>query len=144
MTELKDIVSITGKPGLYKIIARTNRGLIVESLDDKKTRLPVSATQQIALLDDITIYTTSEENLSLKDVLRKMEEYSKGKSLPGQKDDTNTLKSFFSEIAPEHDPERVYVSDMKKILKWHEILAANPQPAAEASQETEEPEANKE
>jgi hypothetical protein len=144
MTELKDIVSITGKPGLYRVIARTNRGLIVESLDEKKTRIPVSATQQIALLDDITIYTTSEENLSLKEVLQKMEEYGKEKSLPGQKDDTNTLKSFFSEIAPEHDPERVYVSDMKKILKWHEILAANPQPAAETPEESGETEANNE
>jgi hypothetical protein len=137
MTELKDIVSITGKPGLYKVIARTNRGLIVESLDDKKTRLPVSATQQVALLDDITIYTTAEESLPLKDIFQKIEDYTKDKALPGAKDDTNTIKEFFAEVAPEHDPERVYVSDMKKILKWYEILAANPQP-------TETAEANKE
>jgi hypothetical protein len=134
MTELKDIVSITGKPGLYKVIARTNRGLIVESIDDKKTRIPVSATQQVALLDDITIYTTGEENLALKDVLQKIDDYKKEKPLPGVKDDTNTLKAFFAEVAPEHDPERVYVSDMKKILKWYEILAGFPQ-EAEANKE---------
>jgi hypothetical protein len=129
MTELKDIVSITGKPGLYKVIARTNRGLIVESIDDKKTRIPVSATQQVALLDDITIYTTGEENLTLKEVFEKIDEYKKEKALPDVKSDTNTLKEFFSAVAPNHDSERVYVSDIKKIVKWYEILSSVPLPA---------------
>jgi hypothetical protein len=123
--ELKEIVSITGKPGLYKVIARSQRGLIAESLDEKKTRLPINASQQVALLEEITIYTQDDENLPLKDVFENIKKYTEENQLPDAKADTLALKQFFKEVAPNYDTERVYTSDMKKVIKWFELLKAN-------------------
>ncbi|RYD74445.1 MAG: hypothetical protein EOP53_18260 [Sphingobacteriales bacterium] len=123
--ELKEIVSITGKPGLYKVIARTNQGIIVESLDEKKTRLPISANSQVAILDEITIYTADDENIALKDVLSNIKKYTAENSIPNPKDDTLKLKQFFAAVAPGYDEERVYASDMKKVIKWYELLDSN-------------------
>ncbi len=122
MFDTKEILSITGKPGLYKIAARTTKSIVVESLDDKRTKQPVHQNYQIALLDEITIFTTEEEDLRLRDVLETMFNRD-GAMLPvSQKDDAGKIKSYFDEVAPNHDPERFYGSDMKKIIKWYEIL----------------------
>ncbi|MGZ5242907.1 MAG: DUF5606 family protein [Bacteroidia bacterium] len=123
--DLKEIVSITGKPGLYKVIARSQRGLIAESLDDKKTRLPINASQQVALLEEITIYTQDDENMPLKDVFENIRKYTEENALPDAKADTLALKQFFKEVAPNYDTERVYTSDMKKVIKWFELLKSN-------------------
>ncbi len=123
--DLKEIVSITGKPGLYKVVARSQRGLIAEALDEKKTKLPINASQQVALLEEITIYTENDENLPLKDVFENIKKYEENNSLPDPKADTLKLKEFFKEVAPNYDTERVYTSDMKKVIKWYELLKAN-------------------
>lgn len=123
--KLKEIISITGKPGLYRVIAQSGRGFIVEALDDKKTRIPVNANHQVAMLEEITIYTENDENMTLKDVLISMREKSSEINKPEAGADPAQIKHYFSEIMPEYDRDRVYVSDMKKILKWYTILDNN-------------------
>ena len=118
--ELKEVISITGKPGLYRIVAQSGKGFIVESIEDTKTKFPVNANHQVAILDEITIYTEDEANLTLKEVLENMK--GKGESVPSPNADPVTLRNFFKEVAPNHDENRVYISDMKKILKWYTAL----------------------
>jgi hypothetical protein len=138
MTELKDIISITGKPGLYQVIARTGKGVIVESLDDKRTRMPVQNNYQVALLEEITIFTENEEELTLKTVFNNIEKKD-GKTLSVSfNDEPVKIKEYFSEIAPGFDQNRVYISDMKKVLKWYELLASFGK--IEAAPEATEPE----
>lgn len=122
--ELKEVISISGKPGLYKVVAQSGRGFIVESLDEKKTRFPVNANHQVALLEEITIYTENDENLTLRSVLENMKAKSEEQPVPAPTDDTVKIKSYFKLVAPDHDEQRVYISDMKKILKWYDILNA--------------------
>jgi hypothetical protein len=123
--DLKEVISISGKNGLYKVVARSNKGFIVESIEDKKTKFPVNANHQVALLDEITIYTNTDENLPLKTVMDNIEAKRSEGNIPNVKDDTLKIKEFFRAVAPDYDEERVYVSDMKKILKWFDILAAS-------------------
>jgi translation elongation factor EF-1beta len=124
--ELKEIVSISGKPGLYKVLATTAWGVVVESLDDKKTRLPVNASQQVASLGEITIYTPDDENIKLQKVLENIaEKQAAGVEIPSHKDNPVTIKEFFEEVAPGYDKDRVYISDIKKVLKWYDLLRAN-------------------
>lgn len=122
---LKEIVSISGKPGLFKIIATTQRGVLVESMDDKKTRMPVNASQQVASLEEITIYTPGEESIPLNDVFVNMKNQEAELAVPNGKSNPVAIKEYFEKVAPGYDKERVYMSDMKKILKWYDILRSN-------------------
>src|SRR5258708_2456469 len=122
--ELKEIISITGKPGLYKVIARSPKSFIVESIENSKNRFAVNASQQVALLDEITVYTQAEENLSLKTIFENMEARQAEGILPSPKDNPVDIREYFAQIAPGYDPERVYISDMKKAIKWYEILSS--------------------
>jgi hypothetical protein len=121
--ELKEIISITGKPGLFKVIARTPKNFIVESIIDKKVRFSVNASQQVAILDEITVYTKTDDNIPLKTIFENIEAKKNEAKIPSSKDNPVDIREFFKLIAPEHDEERVYISDMKKILKWYEILS---------------------
>ena len=123
--ELKDIVAIAGRPGLYKVIARSPKGLIIESLGADKARMPVNANEQVSMLEDITIYTqNSEDGKPLKEVLGTMQEKAAELPIPDPKDaSAQIIREYFKAIAPEHDEERVYISDLKKILKWYSILS---------------------
>ena len=144
--ELKEIISVTGKPGLYKVIAQSGKGFIVESLDPKKTRFPVSANHQVALLEEITVYANAEDNLTLKSIFENMIAKQDELPVPGANDEALKIKSYFKEVAPNHDEDRVYISDMKKILKWYEILntsgmlAETEEPATEDQEKEEEKE----
>jgi len=120
--DLKEIISISGRPGLYKVVARSTKNFIVESIDDQKTRLSVNATQQVAVLDEITVYTNSEDNLPLKTVFENMEKKRNDGPIPSAKDNPVDIREFFNFAAPGYDQERVYISDMKKMLKWFEII----------------------
>lgn len=113
-------MTISGKPGLFKVMAKTRNGLVVESLTDGK-RFPVFASERSSTLEDIRIYT-KEEEVPLKDVLWNMHEAYEGKPGPDPKSDPDTLKSAFEEILPGYDTQRVYVSDMKKVFTWYNIL----------------------
>ncbi|MEX0967594.1 MAG: DUF5606 domain-containing protein [Bacteroidia bacterium] len=120
--DISEIVSISGKPGLYKVKAKSPQGLIVESMDEKRKKLQIHNNFQIALLEEITIFSTEPEDLTLREVFRKIHNKDGIKPSVSPKDDASVLRNYFLEIAPEHDTEKVYHSDLKKILKWYEIL----------------------
>jgi hypothetical protein len=147
---LKGIVSVSGKPGLWKALAQNKSGFILESLDAQKTKLVANlATAKIAALEEITIFGDYED-IRLIDVLERMKA---AKTVPEPKADGKVLREHFREVAPAHDEEKVYASDMKKIVSWYHILkdmplfnepdpaAAVEEPVAEAPKpvETEEP-----
>jgi hypothetical protein len=120
MKVLEEILAISGKPGLYKMIAQSRNGLIAESLLDGK-RTPVSASQQVSSLNDIAIYTYTEE-LPLAEVFEKIHNRDQGLSVPTKKSTGEELKAFFLEILPDYDQERVYTSDIKKVASWYTLL----------------------
>lgn len=120
---MKEILSISGKPGLYKLVKHTNNGVIVESLEDKK-RFPAFAHQKISSLEEISIFTDTED-LPLKDVFKAMYEKHEGEQSISPKSSSNELKAYFAEIVPEYDEERVYVSHIKKIIQWYNLLQKN-------------------
>jgi hypothetical protein len=122
--DLKEIISITGKAGLYKVVARAPKNFIVESIDESKTRFSVSATQQVAVLDEITVYTRNDENIPLKTIFENIDAKKADTIIPSPKDNPVNIRDFFKTIAPGYDEERVYISDMKKILKWYELISS--------------------
>ena len=119
---LKNILSITGKSGLYKLISQGNNMLIVESLLDGK-RIPTYARDKIVYLGEISMYTMGED-IALSEVLTnlgKKEEF-KAVSFDPKKADNNQLHAFFAEVLPEYDRDRVYPSDIRKLIQWYNIL----------------------
>jgi hypothetical protein len=118
--DLKGILSISGYGGLFKLIKQTKSGFVVESLADKK-RMQAFATSKISTLDDIAIFTEDGEE-HLKDVFRKIFEKEDGKQTISHKVSANELKSFFEALLPNYDKERVYVSDIKKVINWYNLL----------------------
>jgi hypothetical protein len=119
--EYSKIIAITGLPGLFELISSKSDGGIVRSLDDKSTRFVSSRVHQFSHLESIEVYTI-KHNVNLVDVLKAMEG-SKDK-LPDEKDSVQ-LKSYFEKVFPEIDFERVYASDLKKMVKWYAVLAKN-------------------
>src|SRR5690554_7983956 len=121
---LRGIVSVTGKPGLFKLIGQNKNGFVIESLDSQNIRQVVNlTTTKMATLEDITIFGVEDE-IRLLTVFKTMKE--RGGELPNAKSDGNTLRQFFEEVAPEHDESRVYVSDIKKIISWYNIIKELP------------------
>ena len=121
--DLKEILSVTGKPGLYKTIANTKTGIIVESLIDKK-RVPVYASDKISNLEDISIFTTDKEK-PLKEVFKLIYDKEKGGKCIDHKEADKKLKEYFEQILPDYDKERVYTSHIKKVFSWYNQLIEN-------------------
>src|SRR5579872_6746529 len=120
---LKGIVAVAGKPGLWKALAQNKTGFILESMDAQKVKLMANlSTAKIAALDEITIFS-DDEDIRLTDVLERMKVL---KSVPDSKADGRALRELFREVAPGHDEEKVYASDMKKIVSWYHILKDMP------------------
>lgn len=119
---LKNILSITGKPGLYKLLNRGNNMLIVESLVDGK-RMPTYARDKIVSLADVSMFTTGDD-IALWEVLEKVKKHENGKavSFDAKKADKQQLCDFFTEILPEWDQDRVYPTDIRKLIQWYNIL----------------------
>jgi len=117
---LKDILSIGGYSGLYKFVSQGRNGIIVESLDTKQ-RMNAHATSKISALEDIAIFTY-EEDIPLKDVFKKISDKENGQESINHKSSANELKSYMSEVLPEYDEDKVYVSDIKKLISWYNIL----------------------
>ena len=119
---LKNILSITGKPGLYKLVSQGNNMLIVESLLDGK-RIPTYARDKIVSLGEISMYTMGDD-IALSEVLTKLgkKEDLKAVSIDPKKADNNQLHAFFAEVLPEYDRDRVYPSDIRKLIQWYNIL----------------------
>ena len=122
--DYREIVSVTGIGGLFQLIATKSDGAIVRNLADKSTRFIPARLHNVTPLESIEVYTTGE-NVRLHEVFEKMKEHSSIALPDAKKADNNTIKSYFKQIFPEFDEERVYVSDMKKMLKWFEILKEN-------------------
>lgn len=117
---LEKILAISGKPGLYKLISQSKKGVIVESLQDKK-RFPANSLHNISSLGDIAIYTYQEE-VPLKNVFQSIHEKENGGEALSHKSNKNQLLDYFREVLPEYDEERVYASNFKKIIHWYNIL----------------------
>lgn len=118
--DLSIIISVSGKPGLYKVVGRSRNGLIAESLNDQK-RIPVLSTDKVSALSDISIFTY-EDDLPLKDVLVKMFDHYEGKNTPDKLNDGEWMASELRTVVPDYDEERVYTSDLKKLFKWYNLL----------------------
>ncbi len=135
--DLSKILSISGRPGLYKHIAQSKNSAVVESLDDGK-RSSAFITEQLSSLNDISVFTTGED-MKLEDIFKKIYEKENGKEALNHNASANEIKAYFAEAVPEYDKERVYVSDIKKIIKWYNILVkANILDFTEPEKETEE------
>ena len=121
--DYKDLAAIAGKPGLYKIVKPTRVSVIVESLDEKKSKLVVNANQRISVLEDISIYTnTVEGSEPLRNVLKRIhEEYGDDPDLD-KNASNNEFTAFFKSNLPEYDQDKVYPSDIKKVVRWYQIL----------------------
>lgn len=119
--DLKEILSISGKPGLYKMVAQTKTGVVVESLLDGK-RFTAFTHERISSLEEISIYA-EEEDIPIRDVFRKIFEKENGKTSIGHKAPEKELRDYLLEVVPNFDQERVYKSDIKKIIMWYNILA---------------------
>lgn len=117
---LEKILSISGKPGLYELKTQTRGGFVAESLLDGK-KLTVSARHNVSMLTEISIYTYTDE-VPLNDVFQKISEKENEKEAIGHKEPTEKLTAYFREILPEYDEDRVYVSDIKKVLQWYNLL----------------------
>jgi len=121
--DLKGILAIGGKPGLYKMVSQSKTGLIVEGMEDKK-RFPVYTAHQISALEEISIYTY-EEDVPLVEVFEKMFNTLDGKDPISPKSSKNDLLKFFSTVLPDYNEEQVYASDIKKVIQWYIALNKN-------------------
>lgn len=120
---LQAIVAVSGKPGLWKALTQNKSGFVLESLDEKKTKMVANiSTAKLASLDEITIFG-EDDDIRLKDVFERMKTAA---NIPDPKSDGNKLRAFFREVAPDHDEERVYSSDIKKVINWFVILKDQP------------------
>ena len=121
--DLRTVLSVSGKPGLFKLIAHQKNGVVVESLLDGK-RTAISANANVSSLGDIAIYTYEEE-VQLRDVFKAMAEVTEGNEALSHKSSKDQLEDFFGEVLPKFDQERVYASDIKKVVQWFNILVKN-------------------
>jgi dephospho-CoA kinase len=120
------ILSIAGKPGLYKLLSRSNRNLIVESLDEHHKRMPVFSTDRITSLADIAMFTDADD-IPLMTILASVRDKEEGKpaSIDYKKCSGAELQEYFGQALPNFDRDRVHNSDIKKLLQWYNILIAN-------------------
>ncbi|HET7178487.1 MAG TPA: DUF5606 domain-containing protein [Chryseosolibacter sp.] len=120
---LADIATVSGKGGLFKVVAPTKSGVILESLDDAKTKMVATTSHRLSLLNEISIYTTTKEgNTPLLDVLKKIGQDFGDDPGVDANSDADELRAFMKSVLPEYDENRVYTSDIKKLLKWYAVI----------------------
>lgn len=117
---LKGILAVSGQPGLFKMVSQAKNSIIVESLTTKK-RMPAYASQKISALEDIAIYTYTDEIPLLK-IFQTIYKLQEGKNAPDHKSSANILKDYMLQVLPDYDKDRVYVSDIKKLYQWYNLL----------------------
>src|SRR5437868_4619028 len=120
--EYNKLVAVTGMSGLYELISSRADGGVVRSLEDKTTKFVSNRVHNFSQLESIEIFTV-KENVNLAEVLTAMKKSKQG--LPDAKADNNAVKAYFEKVYPDMDFERVYISDMKKMVKWLEIIDKN-------------------
>lgn len=123
MMDFTKIIVVSGKSGAFKVIAQSRGGVIAESLIDGK-KLPISASNRITTIEDIVVFTETEE-VKLKDVLKKIKEITNGEQAIDHKSPDNKIVGFFESVLPDYDKERVYLSDMRKMIYWYNLLQKN-------------------
>lgn len=114
------IIAVTGKPGLFEILTQTKSGVIVRAIDTGK-RFPITATHNVSLLENIAIYTYEEE-IPLAKVMKNIADKEDGKEAISHKESANKLVAYFSEVLPNFDADRVYPSNIKKIIQWYNYM----------------------
>ncbi len=152
--DLSNILTIIGKSGLFKVVSQTKNGLVVESLTDGK-KIPVFLSDRSSALEDISIFTITED-IPLKEVFLKIFEKEEGKPCIDPKENAGKLKAYFETILPDYDQERVYISDIKKVFAWYNLLLEkgmitpeelaaeeNPEEEAKGEAKHEKPQAKK-
>ncbi len=122
MIDLHGIISISGMPGLYKVVAQSKNGVIVESIGDKK-RFPAFASNKISALEDISMFTTGEDK-SISEIMKAIYDKEKGGPSIDHKKDDKEIEKYFETILPDYDKARVYVSNMRKLFSWYNQLQA--------------------
>jgi len=122
--ELKEIVTVSGKGGLFKVVKPTRTGMILESLDTQKTRFIAGPQHRLSLLSEISVYTnTADGNTPLQEVLNTLHETYGNQPLPvSGRSETQELVTFMEKAVPDYDRSRVYASDIKKLVTWYGIL----------------------
>ena len=120
--KLDKVLSISGKPGLYELKAQTRGGFVAESMLDGK-KISVNMRHNVSLLSEIAIYTYTEE-VPLREVFQKIYEKEDGGEAISHKESKAKLEEYFSEVLPDYDEDRVYISDIKKIIQWYNLLVS--------------------
>lgn len=133
---LEGVLAIGGKPGLYQLVAQSRGGVIVEHLTDKK-RLSIGAQAQVSALEDIAIFTLDDE-IPLKEIFASMMEKHNGEKAISHKSSSRELEEYFLEVLPEYDTDRVYASDIKKVVSWYNMLVDTGHLTAEAPADDKE------
>lgn len=134
--DLKGIISISGKPGLYKVAAQGRNNIIVQSLENEK-KFPAFSNDKISALDDISVYTY-EKDVPLSEVLKLLAEKEAYKASINHKEDAKKLRAYLTSFLPDYDVERVYDTDVKKIFQWYNILIDKGIISEEATKAAEE------
>lgn len=120
MIDLTGIISISGQPGLFKIVAQSKNGIIVEGLSDKK-RVNVYASTKVSTLTDISMFTTADDK-PIEEIMTAIFEKEKGGAAIDNKADDKAIEKYFGEVLPDYDKDRVYVSNMRKLFSWYNAL----------------------
>jgi hypothetical protein len=142
MIDLTGIISVSGQPGLYKIIAQSKNGIIIEGLADKK-RTNIPSTAKVSTLADIGMYTTGDDK-PIEEIVTAIFEKEKGGACVNSKADDKEITAYFAQVLPDYDKERVYVSNMRKLFNWYTILQTTGNlKEKDASADTEESKALK-
>lgn len=137
--EYKEIAAVAGKGGLYKVVKPSRTGLILESLDKKKVKIVTGPHQRVSLLEEISIYTNDfDVTIPLSDVFTNIHENFEDDPGVDSRSDKEELYAFFKEVAPDFDEERVYPSDIKKIVTWYKILLTEAPDLLKESKKEEE------
>lgn len=118
--KLDKVMSISGKPGLYELKAQTRGGFVAESMLDGK-KISVNMRHNVSLLSEIAIYTYTEE-VPLREIFQKIYDKENGGEAINHKESKAKLEEYFREVLPEYDEDRVYISDIKKIFQWYNLL----------------------
>ncbi len=123
---VKEILAISGKPGLYKLVSRGKNMLIVETLDEQRKRMPAYASDRVVSVADISIYTDDGEDTPLTKVFDSIKTIYEGKlvDINHKKAENDEIIAFFAKVLPNYDTDRVRVSDMRKVIAWYNILTA--------------------
>ncbi len=144
--DFSDIASVSGKGTLFKVLNPTRTGVILESLDNEKKKMVATRKNKVSILSEISIYTTDkEEAVPLEEVMKKIHSEFKGDTDLDKNSSSEELKSFLKFVLPNYDENRVYISDIKKLVIWYaQLVERVPDVLEKKSGETEEKEKPKE